>query len=364
MIGLTLHGYIALNFLRNLALMIIGLALLIATVDFIEFIRRAADIETVSLWQLYGIALLRTPLFVEKAFPFACLFAAMRTLTQMNSKMELVVARAAGVSAWQFLLPISMSAILVGALLATVYNPLSTSSTLWAKNLQAELLSERKDRRSKAQRDQWIKQEDIGGGHTILNAEVARKKGTHLSNVKILRFSASGDLISRIDAKRVIHLDTRWQLVDAKFIDSEGQVTEKAEDFLETSLTRDQLLGITGKPDEVSFWELRETAERVEKSGTNGNPYKVQFYSLTAMPAFLFAMILVAACVCLKFVRFGQLGRMILGGIICGFVLYTVSNLVTALGSNGVVSPAIAAWSPGFVAILISISVLLHQEDG
>ncbi len=109
---------------------------------------------------------------------------------------------------------------------------------------------------------------------------------------------------------------------------------------------------------------MKEIAKRVEKSGTNGKPYLVQYYSLTALPLFLLAMVIVAATVCLRFVRFGQVGRMILGGILCGFVLYTLTSLITALGSNGVVPPALAAWVPGFVATLFGMSVLLHQEDG
>ena len=112
------------------------------------------------------------------------------------------------------------------------------------------------------------------------------------------------------------------------------------------------------------FWSLLATAKKVEKSGTNGKPYLVQYHSLTALPLFLVAMTLVAATVCLRFVRFGQFGRMILGGILCGFVLYTFTSLITSLGSNGVVPPIVAAWSPGFVAVLFGISVLLHQEDG
>ena len=353
MIGGTLHRYIATNFLLNLAAMVVGLALLIATVDFIELIRRAAEIEDVSLIQLYGIALLRTPLFVEKAFPFACLFAAMRTLTTMNSKMELVVARAAGISAWQFLLPISFSAIVVGIFLTIAYNPLSISATQWAKDLQAEVLEEKTRGSNKNQRGYWIKQEDQDGSQTILNAELARRGGTNLNNVKILRFFPNGELMVRIDAKRAIHEGDRWRILAAKFVDPQGNLVEKEVEYLPTSLTRDQLLGITGKPDEVSFWNLLKTAERVEKSGTNSNPYRVQFYSLVAMPAFLVAMVLVAACVCLKFVRFGQLGRMILGGILCGFVLYTVSSLITALGSNGIVLPIIGTVACGTVGAVV-----------
>ena len=90
----------------------------------------------------------------------------------------------------------------------------------------------------------------------------------------------------------------------------------------------------------------------------------VRYHSLTALPLFLVSMVLIAATASLRFVRFGQSGRMILGGILSGFVLYIVSNLVISLGSNGVVPPIAAAWAPSIVAILFGMSILLHQEDG
>jgi lipopolysaccharide export system permease protein len=76
------------------------------------------------------------------------------------------------------------------------------------------------------------------------------------------------------------------------------------------------------------------------------------------------AMVIIASTVSLKFVRFGQIGRMIIGGILSGFVLYTVTKFVTSLGSNGIIPPIVAAWSPAIVAIFFGVSILLHQEDG
>ncbi len=364
MIGKTLGIYISLRFLRSLIGMLLGLAFLIISVDFIEQLRKAGGNDEVSLGQLYLIAMLRAPIFIEKAFPFACLFAAMMTLTNLNQKLELVIARAAGVSAWQFLLPISVAAGLVGVLVATIYNPIAIKASQSAKELSAEVLSGTPLNKRSSQRGYWIKQEDATGGYTVINAELARREGTLLDNVKVLRFNADGKFVERIDATTVLHRGDHWFLVTVRKTDAEGNSVNLESENIPTNLTQDELFGINGKPDEIPFWDLRQTAERVEKSGTNGKPYLVHYHSLTALPAFFFAMVLVAASVCLRFVRFGQVGRMILGGILFGFVLYTVTSLITALGSNGVIPPVVAAWSPGFVAILFGMSALLHQEDG
>ena len=125
MIGRTLSIYIATRFMTILLSMILGLTFLIVAVDFIEQLRRIPSDQDVALSTVFAISALRAPLFIEKAFPFACLFGAMMTLTQLNNKLELVVSRAAGVSAWQFLLPIGLTASIVGVLVALVYNPVA-----------------------------------------------------------------------------------------------------------------------------------------------------------------------------------------------------------------------------------------------
>ncbi len=363
MIGQTLSLYISMKFVKILLAMVVGLGFLIITVDFIEQLRKSADDTQITIGSLYMISMLRAPVFIEKAFPFACLFAAMITLTQLNTKMELVVARSAGVSAWQFLLPISLSAALIGVFIATAYNPLAIKAFEQSVELEAEVRNQQKGEQNQKVHGYWIRQEEEEGS-TVINSRLARRGGTLLDDVKIIRFNKQGGIVERIGATNAIYRGDYWMLVSVKLTTDDGLITKHDTMKLPTRLTRDALLGASTPPESVSFWKLRNTAEKVSKTGTNAKPYMVQYHSLTALPLFLVAMVLVAATVCLRFVRFGQFGRMILGGILSGFVLYTITKLVTALGSNGVVPPAVAAWSPAFVATLFGMSILLHQEDG
>jgi len=98
--------------------------------------------------------------------------------------------------------------------------------------------------------------------------------------------------------------------------------------------------------------------------GYAANAFHMQYQSLLALPALLMAMTLIAATVSLKFVRFGQSGTMILGGVIAGFMLYVVSVLVKAFGNAGFVPPFVAAWVPVVIATFFGVSFLLHKEDG
>jgi len=75
-------------------------------------------------------------------------------------------------------------------------------------------------------------------------------------------------------------------------------------------------------------------------------------------------MVIVAAVFSMQVFRLGKIGRMVLGGVGSGFLLYFLSDLAEALGGAGRVQPIIAAWSPASIALMIGVTVLLYNEDG
>ncbi|MFK7903147.1 MAG: LPS export ABC transporter permease LptG [Nitratireductor sp.] len=363
MIGKTLFFYIAWRFIKQLLAMMLLLLFLIVTVDFIETLRRVKEETDVSLGQIYLISLYTAPFYIDKAFPFACLFAAMGTLSQLNSKLELVVARAAGISAWQFLLPITSAAVFVGILASTLYNPAAIKLFETSLDMRAQYIGGNSRSNSGTKNGFWLRQQDENGS-SVINAVLARDGGKKLTGVKVIRFDKDDLVYELIEAKRADHRGDKWDLRGVKVTDKAQKVTRKARLLVPTNVNAEYLLGSVSNPDSVTFWDLQKTAKKVASSGLNHLPYIVQFHSLLALPLFLVAMVIIAATVSLKFVRFGQTGRMILGGISSGFMLYALTRLVTSLGSNGVVPPLVAAWAPSMVAILFGIGMLLYQEDG
>jgi len=362
-LGPTLSIYIARRFLATALAMIAGLLAVIVMVDFVEQMRKASDFPNATALNLLAISALKAPIFIDKAFPFACLFAAMLALTQLNHRMELVVARAAGVSAWQFLAPIALAAALTGVVAAAAYNP----AAVWAfeKSKDFEVLAfNRKARQNDGEvKGYWIKQDD-GDGVAIINARVARNRGRLLSDVRVLRLNANGSIRERIDAPAMRYADDRWIATNA-LVSTPDALSRTAERYdLETDLTIDVIDGATASPDSVDFWDLRKAARKAALSGNNPNPFLVQFWNLATLPLFLVAMVLIAATVSLRFIRFGQMTGLVLSGIMAGFLLYALTQLVTSLGSSGIAPPLVAALSPALVAILLGFGVLLNQEDG
>ena len=114
LIGATLGRYFSVQFLKTI-LMVFGTVFsLVYTIDFVELMRRAGDAEGASAGLMALLALYRTPSVAEQVLPFAVLFGSMAALLQLSRKLELVVARAAGISAWQFLQPGLLVAAVIG----------------------------------------------------------------------------------------------------------------------------------------------------------------------------------------------------------------------------------------------------------
>ena len=117
-------------------------------------------------------------------------------------------------------------------------------------------------------------------------------------------------------------------------------------------------------PDSVPFWNLPELRDRTASAGLDATGYRLRYQSLLARPLLLVAMVLIAATFSLRFFRFGGIARMVSGGVVAGFVLYVATKLVADLGSAGVLSAPVAAWSPAFVGSMLGALALLYQEDG
>jgi len=72
----------------------------------------------------------------------------------------------------------------------------------------------------------------------------------------------------------------------------------------------------------------------------------------------------VAATFSLRLQRRGGASMMIVSGVVTGFLLYFLSDIVFALGVSARLPVLLAAWTPTGVSMIFGASMLLHLEDG
>ncbi len=120
----TLSIYLGRQFLTSAGIALLGLGTLVFLFDVIELLRRASG-ENIGFGVVFSMSLLQMPTLLQKVLPFAVLFGGMFAFARLTRTHELVVARAAGVSVWQFMMPAFVITLFFGTFVVTVFNPLA-----------------------------------------------------------------------------------------------------------------------------------------------------------------------------------------------------------------------------------------------
>jgi lipopolysaccharide export system permease protein len=359
MIGRTLSFYLAGRFARTVIAVFSGVFLLIYVVDLVEMLRRSGDAPKATGLLMAGLSFLRTPTVAEQALPFAVLFGSMIAFLNLSRKLELVVARAAGVSVWQILTPPLIVIASLGVLTVVAYNPASA----WMKQRADEVENQVFGGRDSPWGDLWLRQKSVDG-QAIIHAGGKDAEGARLSRVEIFNFDDRGNFVERVDAGSGELHDGYWEFHDAKVVAPGFETLPASTYLLATNLDRREVAQAFVAPETVSFWKLPGLAEQTAKAGLDSTAYRLKYQELLARPLTLAAMVFVAACFSLRFFRMGGVEYMVSGGVAAGFMLYVATKVINDLGEAGFISPAVAGWSPGLVGCLFGVYVLLQQEDG
>jgi lipopolysaccharide export system permease protein len=360
----TLSRYFGLHFLGTVTAVFAGVFGLVALIDYVEMMRRYSDVANLSSLLVAKTSLYRVPQVAERVLPFCILIGAMSCYLSLSRRLELVIARAAGVSAWQFIMPATIVAFVLGALATAVYNPVAAIMFERSKHLEAQISGELPTGLQQQSGGFWIQQAS-GDIQSIINAASSRAQGVALDTVSIFNFDATtGRFRDRIEAKSATLETGHWRLEDVHVF-ARGAPTRDVEtlDF-PTTLTPEQVRETFSTPEAVPFWQLPFYIEMAENAKLAASGYRLQYQKLLARPFLLAAMVLLAAAFSLRFFRFGGVQKMVLGGITAGFLLYVMSKVTDDLSKAELLYPFAAAWLPVLAGGLTGFVALLHLEDG
>ena len=185
----TLSRYFGMRFLTSVVGSFVGVVALAAMIDYVELMRRGADWPNATALLLAKISLYRVPQLTERIMPFSVLVGAMSCYLGLSRRLELVVARAAGISAWQFVAPAMIAAFIFGAVATTIYNPIAAVLHERSKRLEADMLGENLSALQESSSGFWVRQKSDAGA-AIINASSSREQGAQLGGVSIYTFDS------------------------------------------------------------------------------------------------------------------------------------------------------------------------------
>lgn len=368
---LTLSRYLGRHFLLQVALVLSVMGGLIFITDMIELLRRASGQEDIGFGIVISMSLLKLPYLLQRVLPFAMLIGGIMTMMRLTKSQELIIARSAGVSVWQFLGPLLIAAAGVGILTLTVINPISSTMRARFEHLEAKYFKGRTSSLAVSSSGLWLRQMDEDNpatpmveAETIVHALRVSPREMRLHDVTIFTFDANDGFIRRVDASMALLHDGYWEVTDA-LITSPFAVAERhPRQTLPTKLTVTQIQDSFESPESLSFWELTRFIHVMEEAGFSALKHRLYWNSMLALPLFLCSMVLTGAIFSLKPHRMGGVGTLFSIGVLIGFIVYFTTDVVNALALSGTLPVALAAWAMPLIATVVSTVALLHLEDG
>ncbi len=366
---ITLSNYIARQFTAAALAMLGGLSLLVMLFDFIELLRRAGTRPDVGFGLVVTISLLRIPFFMLQILPFAVLLGGIVAFWRLTRSSELIVARAAGISAWQFLTAPLLCAVGVGMIATAGISPLSSVLFSRAEALDNIYLRAAGGPIQLGGGQLWLRQADRvlePTGVAFLHARHVTMQDNTVAadDVSVFRLDAEDRLLSRIEARHATLGDGLWLLKGARTIKPDHLPENVGAMSLPTDLTVNRVQESFSSPDTLSVWTLPGFITLLEASGFSSVRHRLHFQALLALPLLCGTMALVAAGFSLRQTRRGGVARMLASGVAAGFTLFTISKVAEEFGQSGALPAVLAAWAPALAGLMLAVAMLLHLEDG
>lgn len=336
--------------------------------EMIELLRRAASNPNVTFWFLIQMGITKLPETMDLIFPFVMMIAAMITFWRVSKSNEFVIIRAAGVSVWGFLVPVLTATFFIGLINITLFNPISSRMYEMYENLNFRFKIQDMNTVLFSDKGLWTREMTENGGIMVIQAKYVNqeKKDLLLREVSIMQLDKNSRIVKSSEAfAATLNGKHEVTLKDVQIF-TPGQAAQKLGSITyHTELTPKRIKETFVTPEAISFWNLPGTIKFYERSGFSALKHYMHYLSLLASPFMLMAMVLVAAVFALRAnTRRGGVLYLIVGGIITGFIVYFMSQVIYAFGLNGYLPEIMAVWTPIIITACLSITVLLQLEDG
>lgn len=364
---MTLSIYFVIRFLKVVAQVFFVFFGILMLTDMVEQLRHFSG-QDISLRDAATLALLNVPANLYRILPLVFVLAAIALFLSLAKSSELVVVRAAGQSGLRFLIAPVTAALVLGAIAVAILNPLVAATSKQYDALYANQARGAESVLSLSENGLWLRQ---GGadGQTVINAARTDLEGTRLFGVTFLIYDRDGSPAQRIEAEEALLQPGAWALTNTKHWDLTAlnpEVTAEVKPLssLASELTPDSIRDSFGDPSAVPIWALPGYIKKLELAGFSARSHRVWLQMELALPLLLAAMVLVAAGFTMRHARFGKIGQRVLMALVGGFAIFFLRNFAQVLGENGQIPVFVAAWTPPVAAILLSLGLLLHLEDG
>lgn len=362
-----IYLYIAKNFLTKFFLVAIAIAILAFVINLFDILDKAKT-NHVPWLQIIELTLLQVPSFIEDVSVFLVILSTMITLFVFSIKSEVTIMKSAGLSFWNILLPIILTAFMVGVFFITVFNPVSILASKKFNQLEQQLIEKEEVNLLAPTNGIWLKQENINTPREeiVIRADKIYRKDLCLLNVSLWFFDKNQQFYKKIDAKSMLLSDNKWQLQDVVINDevniNQPKKTLEIPTNLKSEFIAKKILNNFEDEKLFSIYDLPGLISDLKASGFSPRKFVVYYNSLLNKPFLFVAMVLIAGFFAVNNVRNRNNVILFVMGIMSGLILYTGLIIVNAFGASGLIPTFLATWTISIILLSLSVLLIFRKE--
>lgn len=361
----ALESYVLTQTLINVAGAGAIVASVVLLIDFVELSRQLGSRFDVSFVRIAGLTALRSPSVLVVLMPFMFLFGTLSAFVGLNRRSELVAMRAAGVSAWRFILPAAAAAFIIGMFTVTALSPLTAASQARYDSIRGSI----ENPTGATPRGVWLRDGDGRNQIVIKAGKLDRDHGElRLKDASFYIYTINrqggAEFARRIEADEARLKLREWVLTRVR--EAAPDAGTVSSDTLTIPSSKDPSKEIEhfASPQAISFWNLPSAIKTTEQAGYTAAGYRLRQQQLLATPVLFAAMSILGAAFSLRLMRLGGLAVLATSGVALGFVFFFLNELSGAIGKADLAPIFASAWAPPLIALLSGLTLLLYTEDG
>jgi len=292
---------------------------------------------------------LKLPWMVYQMVPAACLLASVLTFSTLNKHHETVAMRAHGISPLRLTRPLLLlgGVACLGLLVAQEYLLPYTNqgyNLIWRTRIQRVKTDPSLGVFKKGQI--WY-----ASAQRIWSAQLSVPLEQRLLGVTIYTLDAHGVIRQRYDAAEAHSAGQGWTLLRGtrRAFDADGLFAGPPEAFTEQRVAFperfEEISALRKLSEEMGLRETLAHARELRRQGVADPTYLVEFHGKLAYAALCILMAGFGMPLALRMNRSGGTTLALSLTLFCGFAYVMLHNLILALGYNGRLPPALAAWA-------------------
>jgi len=354
-----LGRYFSKEILKYLGIFLFALVFIYLIVDFTQKIDNFVQ-ANVPMGPMLAYFIYKTPYVMVQMVPVAAVLSVVVMFCLLKKHNEITAMKACGLSVVQLSKPIILVSVLISVtvfLFSELVVPFTSSKSNEIWNIE---VNKRIQTSFYRQDHIWYKSKD-----SIYWIRAFDPEKEIMEDMTFYFFDDSFRLIKRIDARKGIWTGRLWKIrkgIIQNAVSGSGFDLSKFDEVhLKIPEGPDAFFRTVIRPEEMSYWQLKQYAERIRLEGYDATRYLVDMNIKLAFPMINLVMILIGIPIALGLKKGGTPLAVSLGIAACFFYL-VVFGFTRSLGLSGVLPPILSAWFANVAFFFFGSYLIMRVE--